>query len=58
MTCVIGGVWNVSNGHDVAGTAIATTTVVGLAGVFVYGALMRRNERRQKVEAASVTAPK
>lgn len=48
LTCVIGGSILVNNGHDWAGTTIATVPVVSLAGVFVYGTVSRRDERIKK----------
>jgi uncharacterized membrane protein len=58
MTCVIGGIWLVAQGHDTAGTTVATGSVAALAGVFVYGALTRRSERREKAEATSAVRPR
>jgi len=37
-------------GHDVAGTTIATSLVVALTSVFVYGTAIRRSERRENAK--------
>jgi hypothetical protein len=47
MTCIVGGLLLASYGEQpAAGTTIATASVVGLAGVFVYGTHSRREERQ------------
>jgi len=46
--CIGGGIWLVCIGQTTAGSAIATTSVAGLAGVFVYGTRSRRLERVDK----------
>jgi len=50
---VVGGIWLVSLGHDWAGGTIATMSVVGLAGVFVYGSQSLRAERIEKAKIMS-----
>ena len=51
MTALIGGMILVALGHDVAGAGIAGSTIVGLAGVFVYGT---RSSRAERVEKARI----
>ena len=48
ICCVGGGVALCFFGQSVAGATIATASVVGLAGVFVYGPHSRRAEREEK----------
>ena len=38
-------------GHAGAGATISTATVIGLASTFVYGSIIRKNERLKKVES-------
>ncbi len=40
----------VSTGHDLAGVAIGTTTLVSIVGTFIYGTESRRRERTTKYE--------
>lgn len=42
------GTWLAFQGHDGAGVTIATTSIVGLVGVFVYGTVSQRKERTEK----------
>lgn len=44
------GTFLVLNGHDVAGATIATSSLVGLAGTFIYGTHARKQERAEKLE--------
>jgi uncharacterized membrane protein len=37
-------------GHDWAGVTIASTVIVGLASVFIYGTISRRTERTEKAK--------
>lgn len=43
-------------GHATAGATIATSTVVGLAGVFVYGTRSNREERQQRSQGGQPQA--
>ena len=56
--CIGGGIWLVFIGQPTAGSAIATTSVAGLAGVFVYGTRSRRLERIDKAELMAAKARK
>lgn len=40
----------IQDGHDVAGTILATVDLVALVGVFIYGSQALRNERVRKAE--------
>lgn len=44
------GTWLVYTDHDWAGATIATASLVGLAGTFIYGTRARRAERAEKLE--------
>lgn len=44
------GTWLVNGGHDAAGGAIATGSVVGLVTVFITGASQRKAERIEKAK--------
>ena len=48
LVCVIGGLIVINNGHETAGTTVATVPVASLAGIFVYGSLSRKKEREAK----------
>lgn len=48
LCCVVGGIALVFHGQAAAGATIATASVVGLAGVFVYGTHSRRAERESR----------
>jgi uncharacterized membrane protein len=48
MACIVGGVWLVSLGSTAGGVSIATSSVVAIAAVFVYGTRSRRDERGQR----------
>ncbi|TFH06571.1 MAG: DUF2335 domain-containing protein [Candidatus Atribacteria bacterium] len=48
LCCVVGGIVLVVCGQPTAGATIATASVVGLAGVFVYGTHSRRVERESR----------
>jgi uncharacterized membrane protein len=48
VTLIACGTYLVSTGHDWAGVTIITTTLVALAGVFVYGRSSQSKERQQK----------
>ncbi|MGD0655383.1 MAG: DUF2335 domain-containing protein [Thermoguttaceae bacterium] len=48
LACIIGGCLLVYAGHDWAGATIATASVVGLVGVFIYGTSIRRMDRAEK----------
>jgi len=50
MTCIIGGCLLVYEGHDAAGTTIATGSVAALVGVFLYGTATRKKERLQRAQ--------
>jgi len=50
MTAIVGGCIVAAVGHPASGATIATTAVVGLAGVFVYGTASRRREREKRTE--------
>jgi uncharacterized membrane protein len=43
----------VREGHDVAGTTVATTTVIGLVATFLKGSTERRQERAEKRQAVA-----
>lgn len=58
LTSIILGASAVFTGHDTAGAAIATATVVSLAGVFVYGTTARRKERAQQTKAIQEAQPR
>ena len=45
-----GGIYLINAGHDWAGLSLAGINLTGLAGVFVYGAKVRRDERNRDVE--------
>ncbi len=47
ITCISGGVYAVTSGHDFAGAAIGAGGVVGLVSVFVLG----RRERHKKEDS-------
>lgn len=53
LVSIIGGGGLILAGHDTAGTAIATATVVSLAGVFVYGSRSRKQERQDRAKLMS-----
>lgn len=40
--------WLINNGHDIAGSVIATIDLVGLVGVFIYGRHDQRAQEQQK----------
>jgi uncharacterized membrane protein len=40
--------WCILSGHDAAGGTLGTATIIGLAGVFVYGTITRKDERRKR----------
>lgn len=44
------GTYLVSTGHDWAGGTIATTSLMGLVSVFVYGTTVRKSERETKAK--------
>jgi len=48
FSVLVGAVFLISTGHDVAGAVVGGLDVVGLASVFVYGTVSRRTERTQK----------
>jgi uncharacterized membrane protein len=48
VLCIGSGFACVLCGHDGAGAAIATTAVASLAGIFIYGTKMRREERAER----------
>jgi uncharacterized membrane protein len=48
LACIIGGCLLVYADHDWAGATIATASVVGLVGVFIYGTSIRRTDRAEK----------
>jgi uncharacterized membrane protein len=50
LAAIVGGVYVAVTVSPTAGATIATASVVGLAGVFVYGTYSRRQERQQKAE--------
>jgi len=50
LICIVGGILCVLQGHDLAGSAIATGAVVGLATAFIYGTAMRKAERTEKAK--------
>jgi len=50
LAAICGGVYVAVTVSPTAGATIATASVVGLAGVFVYGTYSRRQERREKAE--------
>jgi uncharacterized membrane protein len=50
MSFLIGGCIVIALGHDAAGGTIATTAVVSLTTVFVYGTKQRRAEREEKAK--------
>ncbi len=56
LVLTLSGAFVIYHGHDWAGTTAITSTLVALAGVFVYGSVTRRNEREQK--AAVVRKPR
>jgi hypothetical protein len=47
----------VYTGHDTAGTIIGTIDLVALTGVFVFGSLIRRNERLEKMALLTGKTP-
>jgi hypothetical protein len=48
LALVAGGVLVAYHGSPAAGATMATVPVIGLAGVFVYGAAERKKEREGK----------
>ncbi len=50
MTGLIGGIVLIGMGHEVAGSTIGGTSLVGLGGVFVYGTATRKEERERKAK--------
>jgi uncharacterized membrane protein len=50
VLCIGGGVACILCGHDSAGATVATGAVVSLAGIFIYGTKMRREERAERVK--------
>ena len=46
LFCIVWGCYLIMLGHDTAGAAVATTTVVALVSVFVYGSETRRERRK------------
>jgi len=48
LSVLVGAVFLIYTGHDVAGAVVAGLDLVGLASVFVYGTVSRRTERTQK----------
>lgn len=45
----------VDTGHDWAGVALAGTTLVSLVGTFIYGTVVRSNERQKRVHEMTGT---
>ena len=45
-----GGIYLINSGHDWAGLSLAGINLTGLAGVFVYGAKVRRDEHNRDVQ--------
>lgn len=43
-------VWLIAGGHEVSGTIFGGLDLVGLAGTFVYGSRLRRQERMDKAK--------
>ncbi len=43
-------VFLIYNNYQIAGGVLGTVDIGSLAGVFVYGTISRRNERRERVE--------
>ena len=43
-TVICGGIYLIATGHDWAGATLICLNLVGLAGVFVYGSTVRRDE--------------
>jgi uncharacterized membrane protein len=44
-------------GHSIVGGLIGTVDLVSLAGIFVYGSLLRRNERMKRLQSMTGQAP-
>lgn len=40
----------IDGGHEVAGVIVGTTDIVGLVGVFIYGTVSRRRERKERTQ--------
>lgn len=55
LCCVVGGIALAFHGQATAGATIATASVVGLAGVFVYGTHSRRVERASRTPPGKQT---
>jgi hypothetical protein len=53
MNLIICGSIAIYLGHDTAGATIITTTLVSMAGTFIYATESRRRERSEKQEAVT-----
>ena len=53
---ILGGIYSISLGRDWVGGSLIGLTLVGLAGVFVYGSNSRRVQRRDIVESVTEKA--
>jgi len=48
MTTIVGAIYAMSLGYDVAGTAVVIASLASLVGTFLYGTKSRREERSDK----------
>ncbi len=48
----------INAGHDIAGGILGTVDIASLVGVFVYGTVMRRGERKDRVQMMMGGSPK
>jgi uncharacterized membrane protein len=53
LVMIIGGLIVIGLGHDVAGAAVITGSLIGVVGLFVYAYISREAERKNRMNAAA-----
>jgi uncharacterized membrane protein len=53
LVMIIGGLITVGLGHDWAGVAVITGSLIGVVGLFVYAYISRETERKSRMDAAA-----